>query len=141
MPALPRRLQGWLLWLIILLLGFGFVTFLGLHYKLLWSRPVISGDAKLERSMPAFNLVIDRQALIRALEAHLGAKVALDLDSLQQTTDAAVKVMCMQSGSIGSEIQLTATDTQAELVVKIHAEETRAADVALTALKSLLAKA
>jgi len=91
--------------------------------------------------MPTFNLMIDRQSLIRALEVHLGAKVALDLDSLQQTTDAAVKVICMQSGSIGSEIQLTATDNQAELVVKIHAEETRAADAALTALKSLLAKA
>jgi len=34
MPGLPRRLQGWLLWLIILLLAFSFVTFLGLHYKL-----------------------------------------------------------------------------------------------------------
>ena len=67
--------------------------------------------------------------------------MALGLDSLQQTTDAVVKVMCMQSGSIGSEIQLTATDNEAELVVKIQAEETKAADVALTALKSLLAKA
>ena len=31
----PRRLPEWLLWIAILLLAFGVVTFLGLHYKLL----------------------------------------------------------------------------------------------------------
>jgi hypothetical protein len=91
--------------------------------------------------MPTFNLVIDRQVLIRALEAHLGAKVAPDLDSLEETTDATVKVICMENSSSGSEVHLAATDNQAELVAKIHAGETRAAEIALTAVKSLLARA
>jgi hypothetical protein len=35
MPARPKTLRGWLLWITLALLAFFLLTFLGLHYKLL----------------------------------------------------------------------------------------------------------